>query len=246
MNLFDLAGHGALVTGSSSGIGAAMADALERAGAAVLRHGRPGEAALPTSVLVHDLFDPAAPEALVEEAFRRNGGLDLLVCNAGSYFDVPFLDMDEGRLQKTLRLNVEQTYFTAQKFASRLAASGRPGAIVIVSSVNAYQSEEDSTAYDLSKGALVTLTRSMAISLASRAIRVNGIAPGLMRTPLTEPGLTTKRVDRFEKKILAGRIGVPEDCGGTCVFLCSEAARYITGQTIVVDGGLSVGQVERA
>lgn len=246
MSPFDLKGHCALVTGSSRGIGAAMADGLELAGAVVLRHGHPAEAGLAPSALRFDLLDPESPGKLIEAAFERNADLSLLVCNAGSFFDVPFLEMDRGRFQKTLQLNVEQVYFASQEFARRLSARNRSGVIVIVSSINAFQSEDDSTAYDLSKGALVSLTRSLAVTLAPAGIRVNGIAPGLIRTPLSEASLTPERVNQFEKRILTGRIGTPEDCAGACVFLCSAAARYITGQTLIVDGGLSAGQVGRA
>jgi len=170
---------------------------------------------------------------------------DLLVCNAGSFFDKPFLEMDPATFEKTLRLNVEQAYFMVQAFARRLSAESRPGAVVIISSTNGFQAEEGSTAYDLSKGALVMMVRTLAMALAPHRIRVNGIAPGLIRTPLTKTWTEQKPelVRHYEKKILLGRLGETQDLGGSCVFLCSEAARYITGQTLVVDGGLTVGQI---
>lgn len=245
MKAFDLTGHAALVTGSTSGLGRAMADGLEEAGAAVIRHGlvAPGDAQ--QGVLSTNLLEPGAPETLMEEAFAANGVLDLLVCNAGGFFDVPYLEMDRERFQKTLRLNTEQSYFLIQSFARKLIERKRPGAVVLISSTNGYQAEEDSTAYDLSKGAIIMMTKTLAFALAPHGIRVNGLAPGLIRTATTAPWMDAKPdlVRHYEKKIVAGRIGTPEDCAGTCAFLCSEASRYIIGQTIVVDGGLTLGQI---
>jgi NAD(P)-dependent dehydrogenase (short-subunit alcohol dehydrogenase family) len=244
MSAFDLSGHAALVTGSTSGLGQAMADALAQAGARVVRHGL---TAFAPGVLTTDLLDPGAPEQLLGEALAQCPSLDLLVCNAGAFFDVPFLEMDRERFARTLRLNVEQAYFLVQGFARHLIAQGRPGAVVITSSTNGFQAEEDSTAYDLSKGALVMMTRTLALALAPHGIRVNSLAPGLIRTPVTAPWLDAKPdlARQYEKKIAAGRIGQPEDCAGACVFLCSDAARYIHGQTLVVDGGLTLGQIGR-
>jgi NAD(P)-dependent dehydrogenase (short-subunit alcohol dehydrogenase family) len=165
----------------------------------------------------------------------------------GSFFDAPFLEMTRELWARTMALNVEAAYFLAQGFARRLVEEGRCGAIVITSSTNGFQAEYDSTAYDTSKGALVMMTRSLALSLARHGIRVNGLAPGFIETPLTaatlqsQPGLR----EALERKIAQGRIGQPEDCGGAAVFLCSAAASYITGQILVVDGGLTLGQLPR-
>lgn len=246
MKAFDLSGHCALVTGSTSGIGASMAAGLEEAGATVLRHGLAAAGESPDT-FGHDLLQPDAAAALIEDAFARQEGLDLLVCNAGAFFDVPFLEMDRTAFEKTMRLNIEQAYFLVQAFARELVARGRSGSVVLTGSTNGYQAEEDSTAYDISKGAVVMMTRSLAFALASHGIRVNGVAPGLIRTSATRGWMDARPhlVRHYQKKILLGRIGVPEECAGACVFLCSGAARYITGQIIVVDGGLTVGQIGR-
>lgn len=103
-------------------------------------------------------------------------------------------------------------------------------------------------AYDTSKGGLMMMTRSLAVSLAPHGIRVNGIAPGLIRTPLTKTWLEPRAHDllkHYEKKILLGQVGEAEDCAGAVAFLCSSAARYITGEIIVIDGGLTVAQMGR-
>lgn len=243
MKDFDLTDRTALVTGSTRGIGAALASALEAAGARVWRHGLPTEIPAQADTILQDLLEPDGVESLC--AKMTGPAPDLLVCNAGSFFDKPFLEMDRATYEKTLRLNVEQAYFLVQAFARRLSAEKCPGAVVVISSTNGFHAEENSTAYDLSKGALVMMVRTLAMALAPYHIRVNGIAPGLIRTPLTRTWTEQKPdlVRHYEKKILLGRLGETDDLGGSCVFLCSEAARYITGQTLVVDGGLSVGQI---
>jgi NAD(P)-dependent dehydrogenase (short-subunit alcohol dehydrogenase family) len=117
--------------------------------------------------------------------------------------------------------------------------------MVLISSTNGFQSEEDSTAYDSSKGALVMMTRSLAQALVEHGIRVNGLAPGLIRTPLTSALGFGAKAQHYEKKILLKRLGEPEDCAGAAVFLLSQASAYIVGQVVVVDGGLTVGQIGR-
>lgn len=250
MNSFSLNGRTALVTGSSRGIGLAAGLALHQAGAKVVFHGRdPSPSAVPAEAiyLIEDLAAPGAGQRLAASAFQAAPDIDLLVCNAGSFFDAPFLDMDEERWDRTMNLNVKVSYFLIQEFARRLVREQRPGAVVVVSSTNGFQSEENSTAYDTSKGALVMMTRSLAHALAPHGIRVNGVAPGLIKTPLTAEWIDKKPEKRrhYENKILLGRIGVADDCAGAIAFLCSDAAAYITGQILTVDGGLTVGQIGR-
>jgi NAD(P)-dependent dehydrogenase (short-subunit alcohol dehydrogenase family) len=248
MNTFSLTGQAALVTGSSKGIGLAIAQCIHTAGAEVVFHGTaPRPDCLPASAayIGKNLLDPAAPDELIRESLAAAPGLNLLVCNAGSFFDVPFLDMNLERWDRTMQLNVRACYFLVQAFARSLTARRQPGAVVVISSTNGFQSEENSTAYDTSKGALVMMTRSLAQALAPHGIRVNGVAPGLIRTPLTAPWIDAKADKRahYCKKILLGRIGEPEDCAGATAFLLSPAAAYITGQVLTVDGGLTVGQI---
>ena len=247
MKAFSLEGRAALVTGSSQGIGAAIADGLQESGAAVVRHGLQPEHDI-TPYLSADLTSPEAPAELVSRAFEIQPQLDLLVCNAGSFFDVPFLEMTPSEWEKTLHLNLRATFFLAQAFARRRVALGGGGAIVIVSSTNGFQAEADSVAYDTSKGGLVMMIRSLAVSLAQHGIRVNGIAPGLIRTPLTQTWMEPRANDllkHYERKILLGTVGAPRDCAGAVAFLCSPAASYITGEIITIDGGLTVTQIGR-
>ncbi len=228
-----------------------MAQGLHEAGARVVCHGLAEKAPdFPAwaSYLPYDLSTPSAPAELVEAAFAQEPALDTLICNAGSFFDVPFLEMTRERWDKTVNLNMASVFFAAQAFAKRLVAEKRGGCIVITSSTNGFQAESDSCAYDASKGALVMLTKSLAVSLADHGIRVNGVAPGLIKTPLTA-GLHHASdggmVEHYEKKILLQRLGTPEDVAGAAVFLCSSAASYITGETIIIDGGLTTWQIGR-
>ncbi|MEO5802155.1 MAG: SDR family oxidoreductase [Verrucomicrobiota bacterium] len=248
MKTFSLKNNLALVTGSSKGIGLAIGLGLHEAGAKVVFHGttkRSPEIPKGCDYVTADLLQANAAQKLFRAAIKAQPKLDLLVCNAGSFFDVPFLEMTSELWDKTMQLNVKSSYFLIQAFAKYLVAQKRGGAVVIVSSTNGFQAEADSTAYDTSKGALIALTKSLALSLADYGIRVNGIAPGLIRTPLTKRWLST-RTDleaHYEKKILLGKVGAAEDCAGAVTFLCSKAASYITGHVIAVDGGLTTGQI---
>jgi len=246
--VFSLADQTVLVTGSSQGIGYAIARAAHDAGAFVIFHGKETTPpALPTRALylAADLLEPDGAAKLIARAFAVRPELSLLVCNAGSFFDVGFLEMTPALFQRTIDLNVKANYFLAQTFAREMQRLGRAGAMVLTSSTNGFQPEDDSTAYDTSKGAVVMLTRTLAQSLSPHGIRVNGLAPGLIKTPLTAGILNSAKQAHYEKKIVLGRLGEPEDCGGAAVFLLSPAARYITGQILVVDGGLTLGQIGR-
>lgn len=249
MKAFSLEGQAALITGSSQGLGLAMAHGLQEAGANIVAHGlnaRPDD--LPESFHYHqgDLTEAGQPEQLVQKAFQDCPELSILVCNAGSFFDAPFLEMTEDLWNKTMNLNLRSMFFTAQAFARKMVELKRPGSIVITSSTNGLQAEADSVAYDTSKGGLIMMTKSLAVSLAPHQIRVNGIAPGLIKTPLTAVWMETRADDQlkhYEKKILVGRVGKADDCAGAVTFLCSPAASYITGEILVIDGGLTVQQL---
>lgn len=246
MNSFNLTNRTALVTGSTKGIGHGIANALIDCGAKVLFNARKPTDDLPADAifLPADLSEEGAAQKLIAQAFEAAPEMDILVCNAGSFFDAAFLEMDAARYDKTLNLNVRAPYFLVQAFAQELVKRNRKGSVVIVSSTNGYLAEYDSTAYDISKGALVMMVKTLSLNLARNGIRVNGMAPGLIKTPLT--GWIAEKDEKrehYEKTIPLGRIGEIEDCGGAVAFLVSDAASYVTGHTIVVDGGITAGQI---
>jgi NAD(P)-dependent dehydrogenase (short-subunit alcohol dehydrogenase family) len=246
-----LSSRSALVTGSSSGIGLAIAEALQEAGSRVIYHShepRPRDWRADRDFLQADLIPADAPGKLIEAAFARQPRLDLLVSNAGSFFDVPFLKMTLELWERTMALNLRAMYFLIQAFAERLVREKRTGSVVVMASTNGLQAEMDSTAYDISKGGVVMLTRTLALSLAEHGIRVNAIAPGLIQTPLSRAWMAARPgvEEHYRKSTPLKRIGVPEDCTGAVVFLASEAASYITGQVMAIDGGLTSQQIPPA
>lgn len=250
-----LEGKRIALTGGTEGIGLAVARALVRHGASVVSCGlyEPSPEVLSEysenpdlHVIQTDLSRPENAKSFVQDAFSRLGGLDHLINNAGTFQDVAFLDIGPEHVQKTFDLNVGGTFFCSQEFV-RLVGSGKQDvSIICMGSTNCIQAEEGSVLYDSSKGAVLMLVRSMAVELAKKGIRVNGIAPGIIETPLSAPGLTDETTRRcIEHQIPQGRIGLPGDVGGTAVYLCSDLAEYVTGQMIYVDGGVSALQMKR-
>ncbi len=255
---FSLRGHSALVTGSTQGVGAAIAIALAQAGANVCIHGlhydehakQVEQTCLAYGVQVQSVVaDLGQSEDTAIDGFcgavdERMPGIDLLVNNAGTYIDVPFLEMTRERYERTMRLNVDAGFFLTQRFARRWVADGIRGRVLFTGSINGFLAEPVHVAYDTSKGAVAAMVRSLCVSLAPRGIRVNAIAPGLVRTPLTNAVLEhDEQVLKWMQLHTPNGI-VPEAnvCGGAAVFLLSNAAEHVHGQTLLVDGGMSVWQ----
>lgn len=257
-NPFSLAGHSALVTGSTQGVGAAIAVAIARAGGNVCLHGlsidRYAEETLDAcrqygvrvECVTSDLTDPADDMAstLADRVAAVMPGVDLLVNNAGTFIDLPFLRMTRSRYHQTMRLNVDAPFFLTQEYAKRWVSQSIAGRVLITGSINGILAEPDHVAYDASKGAVAAMVRSLCVALAPHDIRVNSMAPGLVRTPLTGTVLDADPdAKRWMQLHTPNRI-VPDAgvCGDTAVFLLSDAATHIHGQTILVDGGMSVWQ----
>ncbi|MBC8352113.1 MAG: SDR family oxidoreductase [Planctomycetes bacterium] len=253
----DLRGHKALVTGATQGVGQAMAEALAQAGADVLIHGLNADemareaiaacrnAGVAAELVTGDLSGPT--ETCVSQLFNQAVAImpdiDILLNNAGTFIDTPFLDMDLERFEYTMRLNVAAGYFLTQSFARRWIEQGVAGRVLFTGSINGALAEPDHTAYDTSKGAVATMVKTLCVSLAPHNIRVNGLAPGLVRTPLTKVLDEDPALDRWMKLHTPnGQVPGPEVCGEAAAFLVSDAARHIHGQMLLVDGGMSVWQ----
>jgi glucose 1-dehydrogenase len=253
----DLAGHRVLVTGSTQGVGREIAMACARAGADVVLHGlevderarqtrRECEALGREVGLVEgDLSGPteAAVQDLFEQAWELSPGIDLLVNNAGTCADVPFLEMSLELFERTMRLNVYSYFFLTQTFARHWVQDEVAGRVLMVGSINGRLAEPAHAAYDTSKGAVEMMVRTLCVELAPYQIRVNGIAPGLFRTPLTAAALEDpKFLHWMQRHTPNGQVPDADVAGDAAVFLLSDAAAHIHGQMLLIDGGMSVWQ----
>lgn len=253
----DFTGKNIFITGSTQGVGLAIAEHLANLGANLILHGLAEDGASEKAVArcqresnsVHlitgDLTQnqPLGIETLIDQAWKASGTIDMLVCNAGTYIDQPFLEMDFERFDRTMRLNVYAYFLAVQQVARRWVAEGVAGRVVLVGSINGRLAEDVHVAYDTSKGAVEMMVKSMAVSLAPHQIRVNGMAPGLVYTPLTAPALDDPAFMQWMEKHTPNRqVPGPDACGGAVAFLLSDAAWHIHGQMILVDGGMSVWQ----
>lgn len=238
-----------LVTGAQQGIGKAVALAAAAAGADVALNYFDDAAAAQAvadeitamgrkAVLVQgDVSDIAALPAMVTAAAAGLGGLNLLCNNAGIYPRAPFLDLTEAMWDATLTVNLKATAFLSQAFARHMKAAGEPkGAIVSMASL-AVQGWENSAHYAASKGGIVSLTRDMAIELAPLSIRANAIAPGVIDTAQPRGGYSEEQLAVLVKGSLAGRMGTADEVASVTVMLLSDAAGFMNGQTLHVNGG---------
>lgn len=255
--MMDFSGKTIFITGSTQGVGLAVAEHLADLGANLVLHGFAEDASASAAMTrcqkqdnsVHlitgDLTQdqPEGIESLVNQAWEVAGTIDMLVCNAGTYIDQPFLEMDYERFDKTMRLNVYAYFLTVQQVARRWVAEGHEGRVVLVGSINGRLAEDVHVAYDTSKGAVEMMVKSMAVSLAPHQIRVNGMAPGLVYTPLTAPALDDPTFMQWmQKHTPNGQVPAPDACGGAVAFLLSDTAWHVHGQMILVDGGMSAWQ----
>jgi NAD(P)-dependent dehydrogenase (short-subunit alcohol dehydrogenase family) len=248
--LFGLAGRTAVVTGGSSGIGRAMADALGRAGArVVLVARRPGPLddtvrelsadGVEAGAVTVDLGDRAALAAATDTIVSRYGDPDVLL-NAAAVNRRPPLDSLTGEdWDVTLAANLTAPFLLGQRFGPAMAARGW-GRIINVVSQQAFRAYGNSGAYGVSKAGLVALTRSQAEAWSARGVCCNAVAPGVVETPLTEAVFADpEKVAAHARRTMIGRNGLPMDFAGCAVFLASAASAAVTGQTLFVDGGYS-------
>ena len=249
---FDLAGKTAIVTGSTKGIGRAIAVALARAGAKVAVSsrdaGRVGETAQALTDAGHTVIGVPCNvgrkdelQNLVDRTKSELGPVDILVCNAAinPYYG-PAMEIPDDVFAKVMHTNIQAQLWLAQMVAPNMKAR-KDGAIVLISSIGGLRGSDVIGAYNISKAADIQLAKNLAVELGPDNIRVNAIAPGLVKTDFARA--LWENPEFAEPRIAATplrRLGDPEDIAGAVVFLASQAGRWMTGQTIVIDGGATV------
>ncbi|HVN68853.1 MAG TPA: 3-oxoacyl-ACP reductase FabG [Candidatus Binatia bacterium] len=239
----------ALITGASRGIGRAIAIEFARDGADVALMGRDVAALTETAglcansrpgavaeVYAGDVADRAAVERVVDEVLARFGRLDFAIANAGQSVDALLLRLKPETVDHLLDVNLKSAFHLCGAVAKPMMKQ-RSGSIVLMSSIVGLTGNAGQAAYAASKAGLIGLCKSLAKELGSRNIRVNAVAPGLIETAMTQKMPDAAR-EFLIKQAALGRAGKPEDVSGAVAFLCSDAAGYITGQTLVVDGGI--------
>jgi NAD(P)-dependent dehydrogenase (short-subunit alcohol dehydrogenase family) len=252
-DLFRLEGKTAIVTGGGRGLGQQMAEALAEAGAKVVLCSRKLEACQEVKQVIEakggealalacDVTNPDEVERVVAAAEEAFGTVDIVVNNSGTTWGAPPEDMPVDKFERVMDVNVKGTFLMAQAAGKRMIQRGTGGRIINIASVaglvGGHPDYMQTVGYNASKGAVITMTKDLAVNWARHNIQVNAIAPGWFPTKMSRPLL-----DRYGEQMLShipmARFGRPDDLKGVVVFLASPAAAYITGQVIVVDGGLT-------
>lgn len=246
--MFSLNGRVALVTGASSGLGVQFAKALADNGAAVALvarradrlkslkdeiEGKGGRAV----AIEADVTDHAAIARAFDAAEKAFGTVTILVNNAGIAHGGRAVEMPPEEWRKVLSTNLDAVFFWAQEAARRLLAAKKQGAIVNIASVLGLAVSKGAVAYAAAKAGVVQVTKALAVELAFKGVRVNAIAPGWFVTEMNDDYLSSEAGDAIKREIPMGRFGNPGDLDGALLLLVSDAGSYITGATIVVDGG---------
>ncbi|OBG33246.1 short-chain dehydrogenase [Mycobacterium alsense] len=250
LDLFDLRGKRALVTGASSGIGKEVARAYLEAGAQVAIAARHSEALEAVAAELAgaggrvvpvrcDVTRPDQVDEMLERVTAELGGVDVAVCNAGIISAAPMLEMPPEEFQRIQDTNVTGVFLTARAAARAMVRQGHGGAIINTASMSGHiiNVPQQVGHYCASKAAVIHLTKAMAVEFAPHGIRVNSVSPGYILTELVEP--LAEYHAAWEPKVPLGRLGRPDELTGLYLFLASAASSYMTGSDVVIDGGYS-------
>jgi 3-oxoacyl-[acyl-carrier protein] reductase len=250
-DIFNLNGQVALVTGASSGLGVRFAECLaengaavalvarraDRLGGSIARIEQSGGRAIAATA---DVRDRAAMAAAFDAAEKAFGTVTILVNNAGVASAGRAVDLAEEEWRRVLSTNLDAVFYCAQEAARRMLAAGKGGAIVNIASVLGFGVDKGVVAYATAKAGVIQLTKALALELAFKGIRVNAIAPGWIVTELNRDYLQSERGATLKREIPIGRFGAERDLDGPLLLLVSDAGRFVTGATIVADGGQMV------
>jgi len=250
LQVFSLAGQVALITGGGTGIGFEIARCMVAAGATVIITGR-REAVLQESAaelgegahfVVNDVSDLSGTDALIEQIEAEHGPLDILVNNAGINMKKPALEVTDEDFSRIIHTNLNAVFALTRAAARRMVPRGS-GTIIMISSMAAYYGIDRVVAYAASKSAVEGMVKVLASEFSKDGVRVNAIAPGFIETEMSRTAMNSDpdRRDRAMRRTPMGKFGKPADIGHAAVFLASDAARYITGVSLPVDGGNSIG-----
>ena len=247
LDKFKLTGRVAVITGGGQGIGKAIASAFTEAGARVLVSDMIEETVQKTAqelcdqgkealATVTDVRDSGQVAEMFKTALDHFGGIDILVNNAAGNFKAPFLELSENGWDAVVRATMKSV-FLCSNAAAKIMVEQKSGNIISISSMDAFRAAVSFVPYGASKAAIVSITKTLALELSSYNIRVNSIAPGHINTPGVARWVTPDIEEQRRKGIPLGRIGSPEEIATVALFLASDASSYITGETILADGG---------
>jgi len=248
-SIFDLTGRVAVVTGGGSGLGAAISIGYAQLGVTVVVADVNMAGAEATRATIAGQGGKALAAhlnvtrreqcfALVETVKRDHGSVDILVNSVGSAFRSPAEDFPEDKLNFILDLNLKGTYFCCQAFGGAMLGQGK-GSIINIASIGSFTSYPWASAYLASKGGVLQITRALALEWRARGVRVNGIGPTLMESPLTKAAATASSItaDFIKARMLRPRLGLPRELIGTAIFLASDASELVTGHIVMCDDG---------